>query len=49
MGQRLVFECKRGGETFATLYFHWSAYTGETYSVAGTIFVRRQDSGNKEG
>lgn len=34
MGQRLVFKCIKNGEMFATLYYHWSAYTESTYAKA---------------
>ena len=34
MGQRLVFECVKDDMVFATLYFHWSAYTYSTYCEA---------------
>lgn len=34
MRQRLVFECKKDGKTFATLYYHWSGYTGSIYYEA---------------
>lgn len=31
MGQRLVFECIKEGKRFATLYYHWSGFTGAIY------------------
>lgn len=37
MGQRLVVSCIRDGERFATLYFHWSAYTDSTYEEGRKI------------
>lgn len=37
MGQRLVINCIRDGERFATLYFHWSAYTDSTYEEGRKI------------
>lgn len=37
MGQRLVINCIRDGERFATLYFHWSAYTDSAYEVGRKI------------
>lgn len=37
MGQRLVVSCIRNGEKFATLYFHWSAYTDSTYEEGRKI------------
>lgn len=37
MGQRLVINCIRDGEKFATLYFHWSAYTDSTYEEGRKI------------
>lgn len=37
MGQRLVISCIRDGERFATLYFHWSAYTDSTYEEGRKI------------
>lgn len=37
MGQRLVINCIRDGERFATLYFHWSAYTDSAYEEGRKI------------
>ena len=34
MGQRLTFKIIKGGECIASIYYHWSAYTGETYLEA---------------
>ena len=34
MGQRLVFKCKKEGKLIATLYYHWSGYTGSIYYEA---------------
>lgn len=32
MGQRLVFKCMKDDKCFATLYYHWSAYTMSVYA-----------------
>lgn len=37
MGQRLVFRCIKNGERFATIYYHWSAYTLNVYQEALTL------------
>lgn len=37
MGQRLVFRCIKNGERFATIYYHWSAYTLNIYEEALTL------------
>ena len=37
MGQRLVINCIRDGERFATLYFHWSGYTDSAYEEGQKI------------
>ena len=34
MGQRLVFKCQKEGKLIATLYYHWSGYTGSIYYEA---------------
>ena len=34
MGQRLTFRIIKGGECIASIYYHWSAYTDETYVEA---------------
>lgn len=45
MGQRLVINCIRDGERFATLYFHWSAYTDSTYEEGRKITSGLVDRG----
>lgn len=45
MGQRLVINCVRNGEKFATLYFHWSAYTDSTYAEGLKIVSGLMDRG----
>ena len=37
MGERLVFKCIKDDKMFATLYFHWSAYTLAGYEEAINI------------
>lgn len=37
MGQRLVFRCIKNDERFATIYYHWSAYTLNIYQEALTL------------
>lgn len=45
MGQRLVINCIRDGERFATLYFHWSAYTDSAYEEGRKIVLGLLDRG----
>lgn len=45
MGQRLVINCIRDGERFATLYFHWSAYTDSAYEEGRKIVSGLMDRG----
>ena len=45
MGQRLVINCIRDGERFATLYFHWSAYTDSAYEEGRKIVSELMDRG----
>ena len=49
MGQRLVFECKKDGKTFATLYYHWSGYTGSIYYEAWRLIEGLKDHGYYKG
>lgn len=45
MGERLVIDCVRDGEKFATLYFHWSAYTDTAYAEGLKIVSGLMDRG----
>lgn len=45
MGQRLVINCIRDGERFATLYFHWSAYTDSAYEEGRKVVSGLMDRG----
>ena len=45
MGQRLVINCIRDSERFATLYFHWSAYTDSAYEEGRKIVSGLMDRG----
>lgn len=45
MGQRLVITCIRDGERFATLYFHWSAFTFAAFSEGDAIISHLKDYG----
>lgn len=45
MGERLVIDCVRNGEKFATLYFHWSAYTDTAYAEGLKIVSGLMDRG----
>lgn len=49
MGQRLVINCIRDGERFATLYFHWSAYTDSAYEEGRKIVLGLLDRGYSKG
>ena len=47
MGQRLVIKCVRGGKMIATLYYHWSAYTINTFEEGAKLIsslIREYDS-----
>lgn len=49
MGQRLVFRCIKNGERFATIYYHWSAYTLNIYEEAfNLINAIRANGYNKD-
>jgi hypothetical protein len=45
MGQRLVFECKKDGKRFATLYYHWSGFTGSIYYEALRLVQALEEHG----
>lgn len=45
MGQRLIINCIRDGERFATLYFHWSAYTDSAYEEGRKIVSELMNRG----
>ena len=37
MGERLVFNCVKGGKRIATIYYHWSGYTQSIYWEAAEL------------
>ena len=49
MGQRLVFRCIKNGERFATIYYHWSAYTLNIYEEALTLINALRENGYNKG
>lgn len=49
MGERLVIDCVRNGEKFATLYFHWSAYTDSAYAEGLKVVSGLMDRGYSKG
>lgn len=49
MGQRLVFECKKDGKRFATIYYHWSGYTGSIYYEAARLIEGLKNHGYYKG
>lgn len=45
MGERLVFKCIKDDKMFATLYFHWSAYTLTGYEEGINIVKNIKERG----
>lgn len=45
MGERLVFKVIKREKCIATLYYHWSGYTGSIYFEAGNLASWLRDNG----
>ncbi len=48
MGQRLVVDCKFGGVTEATCYYHWSGFTSSTMQILVDIVNAYQANKDKD-